>query len=95
VTPRRRGLLLVLAAIGSCAAAAVSACLLPGCIDQGRLEVAWESFLNRADPVRKARRTLEELERKHGNRPVEHWPAEDRARRALATNALRQLGEAP
>jgi hypothetical protein len=95
VTPRRRGLLLVLAALGSCATAAVSACLLPGCIDQGRLEVAWESWQNHIDRVRRARRTLEELERKHAGKPVERWPADDRAIRAIATHALRELGEEP
>jgi hypothetical protein len=71
----------------------MSACLLPGCIDQGRLEITWESFLNHADRVRRARRTLEELERKHGSRPVEQWPAVDRARCVGAEGTLRQLGE--
>jgi hypothetical protein len=45
--------------------------------------------------VRKARRTLAELEHKYGARPVERWPAEDRDRRVFATHALRELGEEP
>ena len=81
--------------LGACAAAAVSACVLPGCIDQGRLGVAWESWQNHIDDVRRARRTLEELERKHVGKPVERWPADDRALRAIATHAPRQLGEEP
>jgi hypothetical protein len=68
---------------------------LPGCIDQGRLEIAWESWQNHIDRVRRARRTLAELERKHGSRPVGRWPADDRDRRVFATHALRELGEEP
>jgi hypothetical protein len=84
----RYGLLLPFA-LTAFTAAAVS-----GCVDRG-LERSWESFLNRADRVRAARRTLEELGRKHGARPVEEWPAIDRALRAIATHALRDLGEEP
>jgi hypothetical protein len=79
--------LLLLFALTAFTAAAVS-----GCVDLG-LERSWEPFLNRADRVRAARRTLEELERKHAGKPVEQWPAEDRAIHAIATDALRQLGE--
>jgi hypothetical protein len=39
--------------------------------------------------------TLEELEQKHGTRPVEEWPASDRARHFVALAALKQLGEEP
>jgi hypothetical protein len=71
---------------------AFTAAAVSGCVDLG-LERSWESFLNRAYCVRAARRTLEELGRKHGARPVEQWPAEDRAIHTIATDALRQLGE--
>jgi hypothetical protein len=45
--------------------------------------------------VRRARRTLDELERKHAGKPVERWPAEDRAIRAVAALELQELGEEP
>jgi hypothetical protein len=93
VTTQRRGLLLLTLSLGACALAGASACLLAGCIDQERLGVAWESWQNHIDDVRRARRTLAELERKHAGKPVERWPAEDRAVHAIATDALRQLGE--
>jgi hypothetical protein len=87
--------LLLLLALAELAAAAAACCLRPGCIDQGRLEVAWESWQNHIDDVRRARRTLDELERKHAGKPFGEWPADDRALRAIATHALRELGEEP
>src|SRR5262249_37620704 len=63
MTPRRRALLLAFAALGACAA---SARLLAGRVDVGGMEVAWVSWQNRLRDVRKARRTLAELEQKHG-----------------------------
>jgi hypothetical protein len=93
VSTPRRGLLLLTLSLGACTAAAVSACLLPGCIDLGRLEVAWESWQNRVEDVKEATRTLDELEQKHGTRPFEGWPALDRARHAGALSTLQQLGE--
>jgi hypothetical protein len=95
LTIQIRGLLLLTLCLAACAAAAVSACLLPRCIDQERLGVAWEPWQNHIDRVRRARRTLEELERKHAGKRVERWPAEDRAIHTIATDALRQLGEEP
>jgi hypothetical protein len=95
VTSRRRALLLLTLSLGACALAGVSACALAGRIDLGPLEIRWESWQNQHDRVRRARRTLDELERKHAGKPVERWPAEDRAVHTIAADALRQLGEEP
>jgi hypothetical protein len=83
---------LAVASLAACAAA-ISACLLAGGLDVGRLEILWESAVNRIDRVRDARRTLDELERKHGATPFERWPPYERARYVSAENTLRQLGE--
>jgi hypothetical protein len=53
------------------------------------------SFLNHAERVRSARKALADLGRKHGGRPFEGWPADDRARYVSAETTLRQLGEEP
>jgi hypothetical protein len=63
---------------------------LPALIAIG--QATWQNHIDR---VRRARRTLDELERKHGGKPVERWPAEDRAIHTIATDALRELGEEP
>jgi len=95
MTARLRGLFLALTALAACAAAAASARLLAGCVDVRGMEIAWESWQNRLQDVSKARRTLAELGQKHGARPVEQWPAEDRDPHFFATHALEELGERP
>jgi hypothetical protein len=95
MTIRIRALLLLALSLAACAAAAASARLLAGCVDVRGMEVAWQSWQNRLHDVRKARRTLAELERKHGARPFERWPAENRDRHFFATHALEELGEEP
>jgi len=95
VSTPRRGLLLLTLSLAACAVAAASARLLAACVDVRGMEVAWESWQNRLHDVSKARRTLAELEQKHGTRPVEQWPAENRDRHFFATHALEELGEEP
>ena len=95
MTIRIRGLLLLTLTLGACAAAAASARLLAGGIDVRGMEMAWVSWRGEIDRVRRARRMLEDLERKHGARPAEQWPADDRCVRAIATRTLRELGEEP
>ena len=95
MTPTLRAALLLALSLAACALAAASAGLLAGRVDVRGMEMAWASWLGDIDRVRRARRILEELERKHGARPAEQLPADDRCVRAIATLTLRELGEEP